>query len=60
MTLTKFVIYKALSKIETQGIEDVFASNEKKPFKRAQDVTYCPVKAEIRAVDSQSYLRVLS
>ena len=30
MTLTKFVIYKALFKIETQGIEDVFASNEKK------------------------------
>ena len=32
---------------------------KKKPFKRAHDVTYCPVKAEVRAVDSQSYLRIL-
>ena len=32
---------------------------KKKPFKHTHDVTYCPVKAEIRAVDSQSYLRIL-
>ena len=38
---------------------------KKKPFKRTLDVSYCPIKlslaikAEIRAVDSQSDLRIL-
>ena len=49
-----------------------FASSEKKPFKRACDGAYCPlrhdaycpilncpIKAEIRAVNSQSDLRIL-
>ena len=45
ITLTKFVIYKALFKIKTQEIPRfVFASNEKKqPFKRAHDGMYCPI-----------------
>ena len=29
-----------------------------KPFKLASDGAYCPIKAEIRAVDSQSDLRI--
>ena len=35
------------------------ASSEKKPFKRVHVGAYCPIKAEIRAVDSQSDLRIL-
>ena len=43
ITLTKFVIYKALFTIKTQEIARFFfASNEKKkPFKRARDGAYC-------------------
>ena len=29
-----------------------------KPFKLASDGAYCPIKVEIRAVDSQSDLRI--
>ena len=39
----------------TRNSKFCFASSEKKkPFKRARDGAYCPIKAEIRAVDSQS------
>ena len=60
-------------KIKTEEIPIFFASSEKKPFKRTRDGAYCPnylgmtrtvllncpIKAEIRAVDSQSDLRIL-
>ena len=32
---------------------------KKKPFKHVRDGSYCPIKAEIRAVDNQSDLRIL-
>ena len=44
----------------TRNSKFCFASAEKKkPFKRAQDGAYYPIKAEIRAVDSQSDLTIL-
>ena len=59
--------------IKTQEIPRVvFASSEKKPFKRACDGAYCPItgmkrtvllhcpiSTEIRTLDSQSDLRIL-
>ena len=43
-TVTKFVIYKALCKIKTQEIPNIFASSEKKKsFKSARDGAYCPI-----------------
>ena len=54
------MIYKALLKIKTQEIPRFFLlAMKKKPFKRACDDAYCPIKAEIRAVDNQSDLRIL-
>ena len=49
--------------LQTEEILIFFASSEKKPFKRARDGAYCPIKlpyikAEIRAVDTQSDLRI--
>ena len=42
----------------------VLPAVKERPFKRARDGTYvllnCPIKAEIRAVDVQSDLRILS
>ena len=32
---------------------------KKMPFKHARDGPYCPIKAEIGAVDNQSDLRIL-
>ena len=46
----------------TRNSKFCFASSEKKkkkPFKSARDGAYCPIKAEIRAVDSQSDLTIL-
>ena len=50
-------------KIKTEEIP-FFASNENKPFKRTRVMartvlSNCPIEAEIRAVDSQSDLRIL-
>ena len=73
ITLTKFVIYEALLKIKTQEIPIFFfASSEKKPSilvrwrvlsnylgMTCTVLLNCPIKAEIRAVDSQSDLRIL-
>ena len=66
------MIYKALFKIKTQEIPRfLLAVKKKKPFKRMRDgAAYypgmmrtvqlnCPIKAEIRAVDSQSDLQSL-
>ena len=62
------MIYKALFKIKTQEIPRfLLAVKKKKQFKRMRDGVYypgmmctvqlnCPIKAEIRAVDSQSDL----
>ena len=56
-------------KIKTQEIPRfLLLAGKKKPFKRARDSAYCPrtvlfncpIKSEIRAVDSQSDLRILS
>ena len=42
----------------------VLPAVKERPFKRARDGTYvllnCPIKAEIRAVDGRSDLRILS
>ena len=66
IALTKFVIdiLGSFFKLKRKEFQDLFASSEKKPFKRARDGVYCPIKlfnimAEIRAVDSQSDLRIL-
>ena len=55
------MIYKALFLNRNTRNSNLFsASNEKKKtFKRARDGAYCPIKAEIRTVDSQSDLRTL-
>ena len=56
ITLTKFVIYKALFKIKTEEIPIFFASSEKSHLSvhvMAHTVLLnCLIKAEIRAVDS--------
>ena len=58
--LTKFVIYKGLFLNQnTRNSKIFFASSEKKLFMCAPDGTYCHIKAQIRAVDSQSDLRIL-
>ena len=61
ITLTKFVIYKGLFlKSKHKQFQDFFfASSEKKLFMCTPDGMYCPIKAEIRAVDSQSALKIL-
>ena len=41
ITLTKFVLCKALFKIKTEEIPNFFASTKKK---RACDGVYCPIK----------------
>ena len=45
ITLTKFVIYKALFlKSKHKIFQDLFfASSEKRTFKRARDGAYCPI-----------------
>ena len=69
------MIYKALFlKSKHKKFQDIFASSKKKSFQHVCDGTYCPItvlgmtrtvllhcpiKAEIRAVDSQSDLRIL-
>ena len=54
------MIYKALFLNRTQEIPIFFRlAMKKKTFKRARDGAYCPIKAEIRTVDSQSDLRTL-
>ena len=68
------MIYKALFKIKEQEILRLFFANseKKKPFKHVRDgvlsnclgmtcivLLDCPIKAEIRAVDNQSNLRIL-
>ena len=66
ITLTKFVIYKALFKIKTQEIARfVFASNEKNSHLSARMMAYtvqllrhdmyCPIKAEIRQLITNCY-----
>ena len=64
--LTKFVICKALFfKTKTQEIPRFFfASSEKESHLSARLMArpvqlHCPIKAKIRAVDSQSDLRIL-
>ena len=57
ITLTTFVIHKALFKTKTQEIPIIFLLVMKKI--NARDGAYCPIKAEIRAVDNQSELRLL-
>ena len=65
--LTKFVIYKALflnQNTRNSKILSFFASSEKESHLSARLVArpvqlHCPIKAEIRAVDSQSDLRIL-
>ena len=60
ITLTKFVTYKGLFLNQnTRNSKKFFASSEKKLFMCVPDGTYCHIKAEIRAVDSQSDLRIL-
>ena len=60
ITLTKFVIYKGLFLNQnTRNSKIFFASSEKKLFMCVPDGTYYHIKAEIRAVDSQSDLRIL-
>ena len=68
ITLTKFMIYKALFKIKTQEIPRLLLAVKKKIFKRARLArtvqllrhdAYRFIKAEIRAVDNQSDLRIL-
>ena len=66
ITLTKFVIYKALFKIKTQEIPRfVFASNVRNSHLSARMMTrtvqllrhdmYCPIKAEIRQLITSCY-----
>ena len=43
ITLTKFVIYKALFLNQNKRNSNFFASSEKKPFKRTRDGVYCPI-----------------
>ena len=61
------MIYKALFLNQSTRNFKVFfnlSAVKKKPFKRTRDVSYCPIKlslaikTEIRAVDSQSDLRI--
>ena len=60
-------IYGPFLKSKRKKLKFYFASSEKKPFKRARDGAYCPItlilscpiKAEIREVDSQSDLTIL-
>ena len=69
ITLTKFVIYRALFKSKHKKFQDFFASYEKKSHLSAHMMArtvqllrhdaYCPIKAEIRAVENQSDLRIL-
>ena len=75
MTLTKFVIYEALFLIKAQEIPRFFLLAVKKKSHLSMRVirrelsSYlgmtrtvlfnCPINAEIRAVDSQSDLRIL-
>ena len=63
--LTKFVIYKALFLNQnTRNSKILFASSEKESHLSARVMArpvqlHCPIKAEIRAVDSQSDLTIL-
>ena len=61
--LTKFVIYKALF-LNQEIPRFFFASSEKESHLSARLMAHpvqlhCPIKAKIRAVDSQSDLRIL-
>ena len=47
-------------KSKHKKFQDFFASNEKRPFKHVRDGSYCPIKAEIRAVDNQERGQVVS
>ena len=63
------MIYRALFKSKYKKFQDFFASNEKKSHLSARVMArtvqllrhdaYCPIKAEIRAVENQSDLRIL-
>ena len=62
------MIYRALFKSKHKKFQDFFASNEKKSHLSARVMArtvqllrhdaYCPIKAEIRAVENQSDLRI--
>ena len=43
ITLTKFVIYRALFKSKHKKFQDFSLAMKKKPFKRAHDGAYCPI-----------------
>ena len=58
------MIYRALFKSKHKKFQDFFASNEKKSHLSARVMARtvllnCPIKAEIRAVENQSDLRIL-
>ena len=64
------MIYRALFKSKHKKFQDFFASNEKKSHLSARVMActvqlllrrdmYFPIKAEIRAVENQSDLRIL-
>ena len=68
MTLPKFVIIKAPFKIKTQEIPRFLLAMKKshlsarmmaRTVQLLRHDMYCPIKAEIRAVDNQADLRIL-
>ena len=64
MTLTKFLLYKALFYIKTEEIQFFLLAVKKKSHLNEHVLVHSvllnsPIKAEIRAVGSQSDLRIL-